>query len=214
MGVLESATKLYVQGIEQGDYKRAIDTYAVPEYKQHSTGVKTGAEGFKEFFEDFTNRFPERKFKIIHSFEQGNLAFLFVLQNLNGKDSWLTMDIFEANESEKIVEHWDIIEPYEKVIGNFEIENNTEDLETIIVESKEELNKLIPNSKSNYNYQDVKIYKTVRFENYVANLVGFNDNEDYAAIQLFKFKHNKVVDYWEVVEPIVPLDIAKNSGKF
>ncbi len=220
MKVLNNAIKLYLEGIEDGNYEYAIDTYATPDYKQHSTGVKTGADGFKAFFKDFITRYPERHFKLIHGFEQENFAFMFVLQNLNGKDSWFTMDIFKANDEGKIIEHWDIIEAYEsdeQYAGRMRVTENSYALTEIVQDNLNNLKNFIGNlSKrtNKFNYDNVELHRIIRFENFVATLIKFSDKEEYAAMQLFEFADEKLIGYWDVVEQIVPLEIAKNSGKF
>ena len=47
---MQNATNLYMEGIRDGHYVEAINKYTGAFYKQHSTGVKDGKEGFIEFF--------------------------------------------------------------------------------------------------------------------------------------------------------------------
>lgn len=221
MSVLKNAIKLYFEGIEQGNYIDAIETYATSSYKQHSTGVKTGSEGFKEFFAEFTTRFPKREFQIFQAFEQDNLAFLMVLQTLNDKKSWVTMDIFKGNEDSKIMEHWDIIEKYEdfyQVEGAFEIEENDFDLVGIIYENTVNFDQFIYGVKSHsmnkYTIKNLKVHQSLRKGNFVAILGEFIDGIGYASMNLLRFEGEQLVEYWDVIEPIPSIEIAKNSGKF
>ncbi|MEM8922708.1 MAG: nuclear transport factor 2 family protein [Actinomycetota bacterium] len=108
---LDNAKALYLTAIGDGNYAEAIDTYAGDRYTQHSTPVKDGPEGFKEFFAQFVERNPVRDIEIIRSFEDGRYVFLHVVQNLNdGEFMYVTADIFDTDDDARMIEHWDIIE--------------------------------------------------------------------------------------------------------
>lgn len=108
---LENAKSLYMEGIRDGDYRAAIERYAADPYTQHSTPVRDGKQGFIEFFEDFIARNPERDIKIVRSFQDGQYVFLQAHQVLNGGEfQYVTADIFDSDESARLIEHWDIIE--------------------------------------------------------------------------------------------------------
>ncbi len=216
MSVLTNAEKLYIEGIGYGDYETAIDKYSGKEYVQHSTGVKTGQDGFKRFFADFTVRNPKRKMKIVHSFEEENLAFLFVVQELNGIDTWVTMDIFAGDENKKLVEHWDVIEAFEQPINHcFKFEQNSYDLKQIVANNINGFKHFISEvSDLNYDYEEHKSYQIVRQDNYVAMLSGFNHNsKPYAQISLLEFDGQRLCGFWSITEVIDPSDTT-NSGKF
>ncbi len=107
---LDNARSLYLEAIRDGDYERAINTYAGERYTQHSTPVADGKAGFIEFFADFAERNPIRDIEILRSFEDGPYVFLHVLQTLNnGEFRYVTADIFDTDENAKLIEHWDII---------------------------------------------------------------------------------------------------------
>lgn len=107
---LENACNLYMEGIRDGQAEKAIKSYTGYRYTQHSGGVKNGQEGFIEFFENFLKRNPIRDIKVLRSFVDGNFAFVHVGQSLNnGESKWVTMDMFDTDEDDKIIEHWDVI---------------------------------------------------------------------------------------------------------
>lgn len=112
---LENAKNLYLEGIAQGRVREAIEKYTGTCYTQHSTGVRDGVAGFVEFFEPFLVRYPHRDIRILRSVEEGPCVFLHVYQNLNhGGAEWITMDLFDTDSIDKIVEHWDVIAPAAK----------------------------------------------------------------------------------------------------
>lgn len=110
---LANATALYMEGIRDGDARRAVEAYTGDRYIQHSTGVRDGVEGFVEFFEPFIARTPERDIRVIRSIVDGRYVFVHVFQSLNGGEAeWVTTDFFDTDEDDKIIEHWDVIAPY------------------------------------------------------------------------------------------------------
>lgn len=114
---LSNAVALYMQGIRDGDARRAIYAYTGARYTQHSTGVPDGPEGFLEFFEPFLARNPERDIRAIRGWADGRKVFLHVFQSLNessgeGAAQWVTTDLFDTDDEGKIIEHWDVIAAY------------------------------------------------------------------------------------------------------
>lgn len=107
---LENAKALYYTGIRDGRPREAAQRYTGDRYTQHSTGVKDGREGFIEFFETFIERNPERDIEIVRSFQDGPYVFMHARQSLNGGESrWITADILEADDEDRMIEHWDVI---------------------------------------------------------------------------------------------------------
>lgn len=216
MSLLTNAQSLYLEGIGQGDYAQAIDKYSGARYVQHSTGVETGQVGFKKFFADFTARNPIREMKIIHSFQEDDLAFLFVIQNLNGVDQWLTMDIFAGDDEGKLIEHWDVIEEVKTEINHqFKFEPNDNDLKQLVLSNLANFRQLAANySTVNYEYNNHQSYQILQAQNYVAMLSGFeHQGQAYAQISLIEFSNQQITGMWSTTEPIIP-ELANNSGKF
>lgn len=108
---LENARNLYIEGINQGKAKEALDKYIGSRYTQHSTGVADGKEGFLEFFLPFLERNPVRDIQIIRTIEDGQYVFVHAHQSLNnGEYYYVTADFFDTDEEDKIIEHWDAIQ--------------------------------------------------------------------------------------------------------
>ena len=82
-------------------------------YTQHSVGVRDGVEGFAAFFEPFILRNPKREIEIVRALEDGRYVFVHVYQSLNeGQHEWVTMDLFDTDEDDRIIEHWDVISAF------------------------------------------------------------------------------------------------------
>lgn len=108
---LDNAKGLYLEGINQGYAQEALDKYIGDRYTQHSTGVADGKEGFLEFFIPFLERNPIRDIKIIRAIEDGQFVFVHAHQSLNnGEYFYVTADIFDTDDNDKIIEHWDVIQ--------------------------------------------------------------------------------------------------------
>jgi len=110
---LEHAHNLYLHGIRDGNAREAITKYTGDRYTQHSAGVKDGIEGFVEFFEPFLARNPVRDIQLVRSFVDGQYVFVHAFQSLNhGESRWVTMDMFDTDRNDRIIEHWDVITEY------------------------------------------------------------------------------------------------------
>ncbi|MEM0914914.1 MAG: nuclear transport factor 2 family protein [Planctomycetota bacterium] len=111
---LANATSLYLDGIRDGNARKAVTRYTGDRYTQHSTGVRNGVEGFVEFFEPFFERCPVRDIRIVRSIVDGPYVFVQAFQDINdGQARWVTTDLFDTDADDKIVEHWDVISAYE-----------------------------------------------------------------------------------------------------
>lgn len=111
---LSNAIGLYMDGIRDGNPREAVTKYTGDRYTQHSTGVGDGREGFVAFFEDFLRRCPQREIHVIRAIEDGPYVFCQASQSLNGGTSrWITTDLFDTDDNDKIVEHWDVISEWQ-----------------------------------------------------------------------------------------------------
>ncbi|MEM1241041.1 MAG: hypothetical protein AAGI45_14465 [Cyanobacteria bacterium P01_H01_bin.26] len=125
----DNALGLYMEGIRDGNPVEALNKYTGRRYTQHSTGVANGKQGFLDFFMPFLDRTPERDIRVIRSIEDGSYVFCHAFQSLNGgAATWVTMDMFDTDENDCIIEHWDVIAAYieDPVSGEDMIEGPTE----------------------------------------------------------------------------------------
>ncbi len=109
----KNALGLYIEGIRDGNMQQALDKYTGNRYTQHSTGVGDGKEGFIAFFTAFLERNPVRDIQVVRIIEDGRYVFCHVYQNLNnGGAQWVTADLFDTDDNDKLIEHWDVIQEY------------------------------------------------------------------------------------------------------
>jgi len=110
---IASAKGLYLDGIRDGNMVDALEKFTGARYTQHSTGVGDGKDGFMEFFGPFLERNPIRDIRVVRAIEDGPYVFLHVYQSLNnGEAEWVTADLFDTDENDRMIEHWDVIAPY------------------------------------------------------------------------------------------------------
>lgn len=252
---LETAKKLYLRGIRDGIITM-IDECSGDRYTQHSTGVKDGPEGFKEFFKGFLERTNQRDIQIVRAIEDGNFVFLQVYQNIdNGKAQWITTDMFDTDKNDKLIEHWDVISEYvdpsktrsgnDPILGEFEIKDlnktnqNKELVRLFLVDIFQ--NKNVENLE-NYVSKDHFVQHNIHVANgydALAQYVSLHDIEydfifhvmgqgnfvvaysrvtyeeqSYAIFNLFRVENNKIVEHWDNMELIPPINELTNSGKF
>mgnify|MGYP005635710667 CR=1 FL=1 len=200
MGIkLQNAVNLYMEGIRDGNAKEAVTKYSGAFYKQHSTGVKDGKEGFIEFFEEFVKRNPKREIDIVRTIEDGQYVFVHVLQSLNdGESQWVTADFFDTDEDDRIIEHWDVISEYSPMTPSG---HTSIDGETIINDiSKTDKNKQLVKNMIN----DVLFGKNPdRIDDYISNEAYIQHNKQVPdGLENFKvliMAKNKPLIYDEIV---------------
>jgi predicted SnoaL-like aldol condensation-catalyzing enzyme len=162
---LANATALYLDGIRDGRVREAVEAYTGDRYTQHSTGVRDGVEGFVEFFEPFIERNPVRDIEVVRSIVDGSFVFVHVFQDINnGEARWVTTDMFDTDENDKIVEHWDVIAAYRdepSVNGHTQIDGPTE----IVDEDKTVQNKALVAS---FVDEVLVAHRTERISDYVS----------------------------------------------
>lgn len=167
---LENAKKLYLEGIRDGNIE-AVKKYSGERYTQHSTGVGDGPEGFMTFFKGFLERTNHRDIRIIRAIEDGNYVFVHVYQDIDhGTAKWVTTDMFDTDENDKLIEHWDVISPYQEahknigntdmIFGDFEIKDldKTE-------ENKALIRSFLVDVFQNGNFKNIANY--ISSENYI-----------------------------------------------
>lgn len=239
---LHNATHLYLEGIAQGHPREAVTKYTGRRYTQHSTGVRNGIDGFVEFFEPFIIRCPKREIQIVRSLVDEPYVFVQAFQNINdGEAKWVTMDLFDTDDNDKIVEHWDVIAPFE---AEDQINGPTEpDSRSDTEANKDTVRNFLCDVMvlgqsalyGNYVKQDTFIMHAgsdvEAFERYIGSydqvvkIIGQGDtvvaysrvvhnNQAFARFDLFRVRDGKIVELWVNHEPVLPKSEWVNGGKF
>ena len=126
---IHHATGLYLEGIRDGNIWEALNAHTGARYTQHSTGVADGQQGFADFVGPFLERNPIRDIQVVRAIEDGPYVFVHVYQSLNhGESQWVTADLFDTDDQDRVIEHWDVIQAYatETVSGRTMVDGPTE----------------------------------------------------------------------------------------
>ncbi len=194
---LENVKRLYIEGIKEGKAKEAVYKYTGERYTQHSTGVADGPEGFLDFFLPFLERNPKREIDIIRSIEDGPYVFVHAFQSLNnGEAKWVTMDLFDTNKENKIVEHWDTITAFRanknKSVGMIDGSQEISDIEKT-ENNKKRVRMFITDVLQNRNFESINEY--IDQENYIehnqsveGSLIDYFESKDQSYRYDYTFK--------------------------
>lgn len=63
------------------------------------------------------------------AFEDGSFVFVHAYQSLNGGEArWVTTDLFDTDDDDKLIEHWDVISAYvdETASGRTQVDGPSE----------------------------------------------------------------------------------------
>jgi len=190
---LENAKGLYLEGIRDGKME-VVDKYTGDRYIQHSTGVADGPQGFKDFFKGFLERTTDRDIRVIRAIEDGSYVFVHVYQNIdNGSAKWITTDLFDTDNNDKLVEYWDVIAAYSEetasghdmVLGDFEITDmdKTE-------QNKALVRMLLVDVFQNGNHENVGQYIADEYIQHNANVPdGLDAVKQFLATQDFNYDY-------------------------
>jgi predicted SnoaL-like aldol condensation-catalyzing enzyme len=100
----------YEAGLNGKDFAAAAE-FIGDRYVQHNPLIADGIEGFQAFLSYLTETFPQLRGEIKRIFADGDYVILHTHGvRVPGQLGSAIVDIFRL-EDEKIVEHWDVIQP-------------------------------------------------------------------------------------------------------
>lgn len=113
----ELIVAFYNAAINEKDFE-AASTYLGDEYIQHNPLAADGPEGLKAFLEFARENLHDFKAEIKQVFADGDYVILHVHATRGPEDRGsAVMDIFRL-EGDKVVEHWDVIQPIPETSAN------------------------------------------------------------------------------------------------
>ena len=122
MSDLERNKKLVVEYYEHAfnDHKpqEAVEQYVGSQYIQHNPQAPDGAGAFVEFVTSFVGQFPKLSIDIKRVVAEGDIVVTHGLIKTSPDDPGTVAVDFFRLEDGKIVEHWDVLQPFPETSAN------------------------------------------------------------------------------------------------
>ena len=98
--------------------EEAVEKYLGPRYIQHNPQAPDGAEAFIGFVRGFAAQFPELSVEIKRVVGEGDIVVPHGVIKTSAEDAGTVAADFFRLEDGKIVEHWDVLQPFPATSAN------------------------------------------------------------------------------------------------
>jgi predicted SnoaL-like aldol condensation-catalyzing enzyme len=106
------AVGLLDMAFNQHKVKEAFDKYVGATYRQHNPFAPDGRDAAVELLGKWLAGMPEYKYEFKHVYVDGQIVIVHSHVTRDAKDRGsAVVDIFRLDGKNKIVEHWDVVQP-------------------------------------------------------------------------------------------------------
>ena len=98
--------------------EQAVEKYLGPQYIQHNPQAPDGADAFVAFVNGFAAQVPELSIEIKRVVGEGDIVVTHGLIKTSAEDPGSVAADFFRLENGKIVEHWDVVQPFPETSAN------------------------------------------------------------------------------------------------
>jgi predicted SnoaL-like aldol condensation-catalyzing enzyme len=98
--------------------EEAVEKYVGSQYIQHNPQATDGTEAFVQFVNNFAGQFPELRIDIKRVVAEGDIVVTHGLIKTSPDDRGTVAADFFRLEHGKIVEHWDVLQPFPETSAN------------------------------------------------------------------------------------------------
>ena len=98
------------------DVRAAFDRYVAVDYVQHNPGLADGRDAARDAL---AGKFADPDFdvEVVRMLVDGDLCVLHIRASRGGEPAAAVVDLYRA-EDDRIVEHWDVIQPWPTTAAN------------------------------------------------------------------------------------------------
>lgn len=99
--------------------QEAVEKYVGSQYIQHNPQAADGPETFIQFVTGFAGQFPDLSVNIKRVLAEEDIVVTHgLIKTSPGDPGTVAADFFRLDEDGKIVEHWDVLQPFPETSAN------------------------------------------------------------------------------------------------
>ena len=117
-GNKQTVVEFYELAFNAKQPEQAVEKYLGAQYIQHNPQASDGADGFIGFVTWFTGQFPEAGIEIKRVVGEGDIVVTHGLIKTSAEDPGTVAADFFRLEDGRIVEHWDVLQPFPETSAN------------------------------------------------------------------------------------------------
>jgi predicted SnoaL-like aldol condensation-catalyzing enzyme len=113
-----AVVEYYEMAFNDKQPQQAVERYVGSRYIQHNPQAPDGPEAFVAFVTAFAGQFPELRIDIKRVVAEGDIVVTHGLIKTSPDDRGTVAADFFRLEDGKIVEHWDVLQPFPETSAN------------------------------------------------------------------------------------------------